>query len=217
MAGLFAVLGVVGWVWSKVSPVTFVATKDSPISVSAINESWQFSLVGGQLLVVRIAVDVGVFGYAVGSSGDWRWQRMTTTNPPQYPWVLYSSSETPAQAGQPGSRSVVLLGVHMVHPVPFSGRPRPVNTNVWWMVMIPLWQWSLMWGSLAVLACWRRRVWWRRLNPMVGMCTKCGYDLRASPERCPECGTVVEVSREGFQDTKTAKGDTKGHERETPT
>jgi rubrerythrin len=40
----------------------------------------------------------------------------------------------------------------------------------------------------GILLHLRRRDRRRRLEQR---CVRCGYDLRASPERCPECGTPV--------------------------
>ena len=56
-------------------------------------------------------------------------------------------------------------------------------------VEIPLPYWSLA----TILAIYPvRRVWtmWLRQQrgSKVGLCPTCGYDLRATPDRCPECG-----------------------------
>ena len=54
---------------------------------------------------------------------------------------------------------------------------------------MPYWFVALATGALPAL--WAG-LWWRRRRIRgPGLCAACGYDLRASTEQCPECGTSV--------------------------
>jgi hypothetical protein len=52
---------------------------------------------------------------------------------------------------------------------------------------LPLWLCAILFGYLGVKGFRRSR------EPLSGHCTVCGYDMRATPHRCPECGTVAAI------------------------
>jgi hypothetical protein len=59
-------------------------------------------------------------------------------------------------------------------------------------ISVPLWVLISATAVMPLAALARRRL---RIAARVGACAFCGYDLRATPERCPECGKVPSAAK----------------------
>lgn len=71
----------------------------------------------------------------------------------------------------------------------FDARGEPQNYGYKaWEVVCPNW---FVAGLAGAVVCGRAYLWRRRRRRgRLGRCPACGYDLRATPDRCPECGAV---------------------------
>jgi hypothetical protein len=69
------------------------------------------------------------------------------------------------------------------------GAPSQVALTGFW---IPFWFPLLL---TALLPICRGAAAWRARRRAPGLCRTCGYDLRATPDRCPECGAIPGTQR----------------------
>ena len=64
-------------------------------------------------------------------------------------------------------------------------------------VYFPHWLAACAAGLPGISVVTRRGVRRWRKRDRSGLCVCCGYDLRATPDRCPECGTIAAATSVG--------------------
>jgi hypothetical protein len=141
------------------------------------------------LLLVALAMAAGVWAKRVQAR---RWPGAFARVQGGHLWVRW---ETPARYGAgaaPPSRLLAdrwLAGIHYVvvdvYVTTSEGTAAIVSRNLY----VPLWQLAV--PPVVLLVLWAGHVARVRRRRDTGCCASCGYDLRASPERCPECGRPV--------------------------
>jgi hypothetical protein len=105
---------------------------------------------------------------------------------------------TKPTAAQLGNLQLATKQIKMIRAERLSG-----DFSGWmWEFDFPAWFLLAITLPLPALWCYRFLSRRRRYRRKHGLCPVCGYDLRASPGRCPECGTAIDNS-EHSRFTKT--------------
>jgi hypothetical protein len=105
---------------------------------------------------------------AEGEKAERAWQAVDNAPPPV---------DRPGRVKRSRMRAAAARAHSVLHP------------DTAWGVVFPAW---LPFAATLILPAARAVLAWRPMRRRrlirAGLCVRCGYDLRASPDRCPECG-----------------------------
>jgi hypothetical protein len=118
-------------------------------------------------------------------SSSQRWRRS---------WLIRFEHDDPAAAFDLDLGEMMVETIHESGNcvAGFGGGP---SINGWsgFVLMVPHWALAVLFGIVPL--SWGMSRWRARRRKKTGLCPSCGYDLRATPGRCPECGAVPKVAK----------------------
>jgi hypothetical protein len=108
---------------------------------------------------------------------------------PRWSYHRFDPVGTSWWGDEPGWISGLGIGwQHTTNDTAFSSSVRMIGRRLWIRVDVRLLLFLSLVATALLLYRWRcARTAQREL---AGLCAQCGYDLRESPQRCPECGAV---------------------------
>jgi hypothetical protein len=125
--------------------------------------------------------DSGIVTYSIQWAADWKLRDKDWRSYDQYPRIF--TAEWEPSGAEPSESIIKNLGFDFGQAEAIFGG----GDHVIW-IAFPYWLLSILTGLLpaARITTFLRRFRRKRAD----RCLACGYDLRATPDRCPECGTV---------------------------
>jgi hypothetical protein len=140
---------------------------------------WSVMSADGGISVERARLTIPTLDAAQSAAWD-AWRAKIAVGIQWRRWAL--------PAGAP--RSSGFTFAHEQRDVPTAWSSGVTLTEDTWRIGLPNWLIALLTAVLPV----RSSILYlrRRRDGKIGRCKKCGYDLRATPDRCPECGAVAQ-------------------------
>ncbi len=194
MSGLLALLSVVEWVYSGYQTDIFYYTPRWASGTARIERTYQLEFERGQLIFKRAEASIllkDVDLSVLDPTDDYlKYNRLSVSTDswgmyPRPSWSnrFYCGRSQWTNTLSTQSATAGWLGLNRQ---PMEYVPEYLTMFV---IQFPMWVFTIVF--LIPPTVWLIAFFRRRKRERVGHCAVCGYDLRATPDRCPECGTMV--------------------------